>query len=109
MGMLNLTSGYAKTMKIVTAADKAMVKKMGENYNPHFVDCYHLLVVLPECMRDADDAFVRNEVAKKFDQRLRCWHDYDCCGCQWTTAYQHQMQRINRKLLLVAVTVNANY
>lgn len=109
MGMLNLVTGHAKTMKIVTASDKAMIEKMGMNYNPQFVDCYHLLVILPQHMLDEDDAVIRSKLARCLDHRLRCWHDYDCCGCQWTSAPQHLMRRINRKLWVVAVTVNANY
>lgn len=109
MKTINLVNGYAKAMKIVTASDKATIKEMGMNYNPHFVDCYHMLVILPEHMLNEEPDVIRNKLSRCFHVPARCWHDYDCCGCRSTTAYQYQMQRINRKLWLVAVTVNANY
>ena len=109
MGMLNLVTGFAKTMKIVTAADKAFIKKMGEDYNPQFVDCYHLLIILPQHMWSDDPAVIRAKIVARLDERLHCWHDYDCCGCQWRSCYTTRIKQINRKLWLVPITINANY
>jgi len=109
MGMLNLVTGYAKAMKIVTATDKAFIRKMSEGYNPHFVDCYHLLIVLPQHMWSDDPAAIRAKIVARLDWRANCWHEYDCCGCQSSSCYGHQVKQINRKLWLAPVTINANY